>query len=154
MKKRRGNQGILLVLGLGVFLFLIYFVAMWLLGEERKAKNLVQEFYTYESSSNYGESWELLHSELQTRFARGAYAQDRAHVFNGHFGADTFSFEIGDSKKISNWKMEKDGESFDTVYEFEVRQDYRGKYGHFLFVQYVYVVQEDKEWRILWDYKK
>jgi hypothetical protein len=48
--------------------------------------------------------------------------------------------------------MEKDGDLFETVYEFEVEQTYLGKYGRFMFVQFVYVVREGEEWRIVWDY--
>lgn len=154
MRRNRRKRAMVFIVGLGVFLLLIYIVSSLFMGEERKAKDAVIDFYDYESAANYGKSWELLHTEIQAKFPRGAYVQDRAHVFNGHFGADTFSYEVGDSAELSNWRIEKEGESFGTVYEFEVRLNYHGKYGHFLFVQYVYVVREDGEWRLLWDYKK
>lgn len=154
MRRRKGNQVIVLVVGLLVVFLLIYTLSTFLLGAERKAKSVVVDYYKYESTQDYSRSWELLHTEMKAKFGRGAFASDRVHVFNGHFGADTFSYEVSKANKIKNWKLEKDGESFGTAYEFEVRQDYRGKYGHFAFVQYVYVVREDGEWRILWDYKK
>ncbi|NLP51833.1 hypothetical protein [Bacillus sp. RO1] len=155
MRRRRKNHILVPIIGLGLFIFLLYILlSAFFLDEERKAKNIVANFYDYESTANYGRSWELLHSSMQARFARGAYAQDRAHVFNGHFGADTFSYDVGEPIELSDWRFEKDGEAFDTAYKFEVRQEYHGKYGHFLFVQYVYVVQEEDEWRIVWDYKE
>lgn len=154
MRRRRGNPIIVLFIGLGSLFLLVYIFTSIFMGNERKAKQVVQEFYTYESHADFRRSWELLHTEMKAKFGRGGYVQDRAHVFNGHFGADTFSFDIGKAEELKSWKMEKDGEVFESAYEFEVKQDYHGKYGHFVFVQYVYVVEEDGEWRILWDYKK
>ncbi len=154
MRRYRGKRAVVFVVGIGVFLLLIYIVSSLFMGEERKAKRVVMNYYKYESAQDYSRSWELLHTEMKAKFGRGAFASDRVHVFNGHFGADTFSYEVSKVNDRKNWKMEKDGKSFGTAYEFEVRQDYRGKYGHFAFVQFVYVVREDGEWRILWDYKE
>ncbi|WP_404433581.1 hypothetical protein [Sutcliffiella horikoshii] len=157
LRRRRQKSGnpivVFLICSVSLLIF-FYIIFSLFMNAERDARKVVNDFYEYEKNANYGKSWELLHTEMQVRFDRGAYVQDRAHVFNGHFGADTFTFEVSKSNKISNWKMEKDGDPFDTAYEFEVRQDYRGKYGHFVFVQYVYVVQEGGMGRIVWDYKK
>ncbi|MCM3617936.1 hypothetical protein M3936_10130 [Sutcliffiella horikoshii] len=153
MRRRRGNPILVLIIALALTVVLVYLFSSIFLGSERKARKVVHEFYEFESEADFGRSWELLHTEMQGRFGRGAYVQDRAHVFNGHFEADTFTFDISGAKKIKNWKMDKDGEAFDFVYAFEVEQEYHGKYGHFVFVQYVYVVKEDGEWRVLWDYK-
>ncbi|MGD6831889.1 hypothetical protein ACQCT5_06985 [Sutcliffiella halmapala] len=152
-RRRQRQQFILLLLGAGLLGIIIYLFTSILISAEGKAERVVEDFYSYEAEGDYGRSWELLHSYVQERFRRGAYIQDRAHVFNGHFGAETFKYEISDAKKVKEWKVEKGGKTFDTAYEFEVEQTYRGKYGHFLFVQYVYVVKEEKEWRIVWDYK-
>ncbi|WP_152446056.1 hypothetical protein [Bacillus sp. THAF10] len=147
-------------LGLVLLAITFIFLTIYLLfslfgGAERKALQVVERFYAYEQGGNYGQSWELLHSEMQARFDRASYVQDRAHVFNGHFGAETFAFEVvGGAEELRNWKLVKDGEPLGTVYQFVVEQEYHGKYGHFLFVQYVYVGQENDEWRILWDYKE
>lgn len=154
MRRRRRNPVLVVLIGLTLTVVLVYVFSSIFMGSERKARNVVHAFYEYESAADFGRSWELLHTEMQAKFGRGAYVQDRAHVFNGHFGADTFTFDISGAKQRKNWKMEKEGEVFDSVYEFEVRQDYHGKYGHFVFVQYVYVVREDGEWQIVWDYKK
>ncbi|MGD6776270.1 hypothetical protein [Sutcliffiella horikoshii] len=154
MRRRRNNHAMYFVVGVGLVFLLMYLFSTFIMGAERKAKSVVADYYHYESAQDYSRSWELLHTEMKTKFGRGAFASDRVHVFNGHFGAETFSYEVSKANKLKNWKMEKDGESFGTAYEFEVRQDYHGKYGHFAFVQFVYVVEEDGEWRILWDYKK
>ncbi|WP_062514299.1 hypothetical protein [Halobacillus sp. KGW1] len=119
-----------------------------------QAERVVDEFYTLEQEGEYNKSWELLHTSIQEKFAKGTYIQDRSHVFMNHFGADTFTFTIDGKKKRDNWKMEKDGEPFGVVYEMVVTQTYHGKYGHFLFTQFVYVTKEEGEWRILWDYNK
>lgn len=154
--RRRRTFGFVVtcIISLGILLLLLYLVISLLLNAERQARDVVEQFYVYENNGDYGRSWELLHEKMHIRFERSVYLQDRAHVFNGHFGADTFDFDIGDARKIKNWKMDKSGEAFGSAYEFEVKQDYHGKYGHFVFVQYVYVVREDGEWRIVWDYKK
>ena len=154
MRKRKRNSKFivfitLLLIGIFVFLSISFFI-----GPERKAKRVVHYFYEYESASDFGRSWELLHTAMKAKFDRGSYVQDRAHVFNGHFGADTFSFDISGAKEMKNWEMEKGGEVFDSVYAFEVKQDFHGKYGHFAFVQYVYVVREEGDFRIVWDYKR
>lgn len=152
--RRRRNRVAILLIGAFMSILLVYILSTFVMSAERKVKRVVHEFYEYESAAQYSHSWELLHTNMRARFDRGSYVQDRAHVFNGHFGADTFSFDIGETKKMKNWKMEKEGEAFESVYELEVKQEYHGKYGHFIFVQFVYVVEEDGEWRILWDYKK
>ncbi|MGD6870868.1 hypothetical protein ACQCU1_01585 [Sutcliffiella horikoshii] len=157
LKRRRsktGNRVIVIIIGTGLIFIFFYIVFSLLINAERDARKIVSEFYHYESNGNYGESWELLHTEMQIRFDRGTYVQDRAHVFNGHFGTDTFTYEVSEGKKTKEWRMIKDGETFKTVYEFKVQQDFKGKYGHFMFVQYVFVGKEEGEWRILWDYNK
>lgn len=72
----------------------------------------------------------------------------------GHFGADTFNFEISDDKKLNNWKTSKDSKPLENVYEVVLTQFYQGKYGRFEFVQYVYVTEEKGDWVILWDFNK
>ncbi len=83
-----------------------------------------------------------------------AFIQDRAHVFNGHFGSETFSYSIGDSTEVNGWKPANREKPFENAYKFIVTQDYTGKYGKFSFSQHVYVVKYKKELVILWDYNK
>jgi len=152
--RRRQRQRQLLILVLSVFLLIILVLFFNLIFSFGKGtpEDTVIEFYELEKKGEFSRSWELLHPLMQEKFQRGPYVQDRAHVFIGHFGAETFSFEVGEEEKLKDWRMEKDGKAFETVYEFEVEQTYRGKYGHFKFVQFVYVVREEDEWRIVWDY--
>lgn len=118
----------------------------------QKAESVVYEFYTFEQNGNYSDSWKLLHPYMKKKFPKTAYIQDRAHVFIGHFGAETFSYEIGDSKKVEEWKPAKEEKSFRHAHKFIVTQDYQGKYGKFSFSQEVYVVKYKKGYVILWDY--
>lgn len=154
--RRRSDKRKLMILFLGMFLLIILGLLVSIIFSLGRGspEDTVRQFYEFEQSGDFGDSWQLLHPLMQERFDRAAYVQDRAHVFIGHFGAETFSFDIREEKKRKNWKMVKDGKTFETVYEFQVEKNYHGKYGHFLFVQYVYVVRVNKEWRILWDYKK
>lgn len=145
---------IVLLLGAGLLGVLIYLVSSILISAEGKAERVVEDFYSFEQDGDYGQSWELLHSVMHDRFSRGAYIQDRAHVFNGHFGAESFEFEVSDAQELKQWRMEKGGKTFPVAFEFRVVQTYRGKYGHFEFVQYVYVVEEKDEWRVVWDYRE
>ncbi|MFE7063727.1 hypothetical protein ACFVAD_16380 [Sutcliffiella sp. NPDC057660] len=153
-RRRQRQQLVLLLLGAGLLGIIIYLFSSILISAEGKAERVVEDFYAFEQEGDYGRSWELLHSSLHDKFSRGSYIQDRAHVFNGHFGAETFTYEVSDAEKLNKWKMEKGGKVFETAFEFEVVQTYQGKYGHFEFVQYVYVVEEKDEWKVVWDYKK
>lgn len=121
--------------------------------ESRQAGNVVEEFYRLEQEGKYSSSWELLHSSMHNRFTREAYIQDRSHVFINHFGVTTFEFTLTKPKRLDNWQKHEDAELLD-VYHLIATKEYRGKYGYFEFVQYVYVAREDDEWKILWDYRK
>lgn len=91
---------------------------------------------------------------MQERFSKGNYIQDRAHVFMNHFGVTTFDYELGDVKKIKNWKVTKSSPPFKKAYQVNVIQTFKGKYGNFDIHQPVYVVEEKKKWKILWDYNQ
>jgi predicted small secreted protein len=120
----------------------------------QKAESLVNEFYTFEQKGNYSDSWKLLHPFMKEKFSKNAFIQDRAHVFIGHFGAETFSYEIKDSKKVEDWKPAKGEKPFNYAHKFIVTQVYHGKYGKFSFSQEVYVVKYKKGYVILWDYNQ
>ncbi|TYR79332.1 hypothetical protein FZC66_14570 [Priestia megaterium] len=119
-----------------------------------QAKSTVEEFYTLEQEGNFSDSWELFHSAMKERFPKGAYIQDRAHVFLNHFGVDTFSYEVKDVQKVEQWKMTNEMEAFKEVYEIQIVQTYKGKYGNFNLHQLVFAVKEKGEWKIAWDYKQ
>ena len=48
--------------------------------------------------------------------------------------------------------MAKELQPFDEAYKFKVIPTYKGKYGKFSFLQKVYVIKDEDEWKILWDY--
>ncbi|ARI76502.1 hypothetical protein [Halobacillus mangrovi] len=119
-----------------------------------QAKEAVEAFYTFEQEGKFSDSWELLHPLMKDKFSVGHYIQDRAHVFMNHFGVETFTFTIGDAKKLKDWKMEKGAKPLQNVYSFTVIQTFKGKYGHFDLHQNVYVVKSKDNWQVMWDYKK
>ncbi|MBM7095799.1 hypothetical protein JSY36_08535 [Bacillus sp. H-16] len=121
--------------------------------DARQAEKAVELFYTLEQEGKFASSWELLHSSMHNRFSRENYIQDRSHVFINHFGADSFRFILTKPKKVEDWKKHEEAEVMD-VYHLTATKKYHGKYGYFEFVQYVYVTEEEGEWRILWDYNE
>jgi hypothetical protein len=152
---RRNRGGFLPLLFIIFLLTGGYFLIRYgLFSPSRQAIHVVEEFYNYEQTGDYAKSWELLHPSMRERFPKGGYIQDRVHVFMGHFGADTFTFEMGDVTKRTNWKMSKESKGIETVYEIPVIQHYQGKYGTFDFTQYVYVAEEKDDWVILWDFNQ
>lgn len=152
---RRNRGGFLPLLFILLLLVGSYFLIRYgLFSPSRQAVHVVEEFYEYEQTGDYSNSWELLHSTMKEKFPKSSYMQDRVHVFMGHFGADTFDFKIQDKRKISNWKMTKESKALNPVYEVKVTQSYRGKYGTFEFVQYVYIAEEKGDWVILWDFNQ
>lgn len=142
---------ILLLFILSVFLFSI---RLMFLSPSQKAESIVNEFYSFEQEGKYSDSWELLHPFMKDKFPKSAFIQDRAHVFNGHFGADSFTYSIGNPTEVKDWQPAKGEKSFRNAYKFTVQQDYSGKYGKFSFSQQVYVVKYKKELVILWDYNQ
>lgn len=152
MRIRQRNKLLLFVIiSICSLLLLISFIN-YLFSPSYKAKKVVEDFYTYEQSADFADSWELLHPLMREKWSKTQFMTDRLHVFVGHFGTETFQFKIGEDNKITNWKMAKELQPFDEVYKFNVIQTYKGKYGKFSFLQEVYVTKEEEEWKILWDY--
>ncbi|SHP76694.1 Uncharacterised protein [Mycobacteroides abscessus subsp. abscessus] len=155
MYNNRNRRGFLPIILLLVIIIGGYIIIRYVLfSPSRQAIHVVEKFYEYEQTGDYSNSWELLHSMMKERLPKGGYIQDRVHVFMGHFGADTFEFKINEKRELSNWKMTKESKALDTVYEVKVTQSYKGKYGTFEFVQYVYVAEEKGDWLILWDFNQ
>ncbi|KAB7707641.1 hypothetical protein F9802_06300 [Bacillus aerolatus] len=119
-------------------------------GEE--AQEAVDEFYQFEQEGDFTNSWKLFHPYMKEKFTKGAYIQDRAHVFMNHFGVETFSYTLGEPEELETWKPSKEAPVLRWVYKVPVVQVYKGKYGNFSLQQEVFVVQEKDEWLILWDY--
>lgn len=148
-KKLTAIVGVLI--GLAIFFRVIYWMVP---NDDAKAQEAVATFYSFEQKGDFSNSWEMFHPFMRDRFSKGHYIQDRAHVFMNHFGVDTFDYALGDAEEIENWKMAKDGEPFEVAYRVPVTVTYKGKYGNFAINQDVYAVEDENEWKILWDYHK
>lgn len=66
---------------------------------------------------------------------------------------ESFQYDVGRSKNVKNWKLDKSGRLHKTAYEIPVTQVFNSRYGMFTLKQNCYVVKEKGEWRILWDYR-
>ncbi|WP_067729918.1 hypothetical protein [Oceanobacillus damuensis] len=151
--RKRPNAIYMVIAASVIILCIIIFIFQWtLFSPKKQAQNIVNEFYSYEQEAAFTYSWELLHPFMKERWSKTAYITDRAHVFMGHFGTETFEFSIENLGKVDNWKMAEDSPALKDVYRFNVVQTYQGKYGKFHFSQVVYVVEAKDSWRILWDY--
>ncbi|SEM66266.1 hypothetical protein SAMN05192533_104269 [Mesobacillus persicus] len=154
MRRRRVPPFLFPLIIIFVICLLLFGLGSWLFSSERDAQAVVEDFYTYEAAGEFSNSWVLLHPFMQERFSKTAYIQDRTHVFIGHFGAETFTYTIGEGEKVEGWKMEKDRSPFDKTYKYLVTQHYKGKYGKFNFQQEVYVTKHKDNWKIVWDYNE
>ncbi|HAQ06869.1 MAG TPA: hypothetical protein DCR24_04840 [Bacillus bacterium] len=152
MRKKHSTKWKLIVLLIVIIFVFIFAVRFLFKSPESQAKLSVSRFYTYEQEGNFSDSWSMFHPFMKQKFPKASFIQDRAHVFIGHFGADTFTFKVGDAKEVSGWKAAKGEAPFKSAYKFVVTQNYKGKYGKFSFNQDVYVVQIKEDWLILWDY--
>ncbi|MFC4800202.1 hypothetical protein ACFPA1_12675 [Neobacillus sp. GCM10023253] len=142
----------------GLFMGILLIAAVLMLvrcvfvSSDQQAVAVVNEFYQYEQQGDFASSWALFHSEMKKRFGKGAYIQDRAHVFMNHFGVETFTYTLDGAEKLDKWEMSKEGPAFKNVYKILVTQTYKGKYGYFELKQDVFAVKEKEKWCILWDY--
>ncbi|MBY0146282.1 hypothetical protein [Neobacillus niacini] len=146
-----------LVMGM-VLLICIVIVFMLIKGAwnspDKEAAAVVSEFYQFEQEGEFSSSWNLFHSTMKEKFNKGHYIQDRAHVFMNHFGVETFDFVLGEPEKIDQWKISEEGPAIKNVYKILITQTYKGKYGNFDLKQEVFAVEEDEEWKIVWDYNQ
>ncbi|HZG73366.1 MAG TPA: hypothetical protein VEY51_17660 [Chondromyces sp.] len=150
--RRQRHQGVIYFVLLLVVLPVVFLLIGSFFSSDYQVEQVVEEFYEYEQEGNFSDSWELLHPFMKEKFPKGPYIQDRAHVFIGHFGAETFQYTLEDAKKLEKWKPSKESKALDVVYRVVVTQSYKGKYGTFAFQQNVYVTKHEGEWVILWDY--
>ncbi|WP_421381911.1 hypothetical protein ACOJQI_21375 [Bacillus salacetis] len=115
-------------------------------------ESVIKQFYEYEQDADFGNSWDLFHSEMKERFKKSAYIQTKNHVFIGHMGVETFEVKIGEIKKLEEWKMSKDSPVFKDVSAADVTMVYKSQFGVLEINQTCYTVLEKGEWKILWDY--
>ncbi|MYL69988.1 hypothetical protein GLW00_03955 [Halobacillus litoralis] len=153
MKRSRSPMIFIFVL-IVVLILAVVLTIFFMTRPGQRAESTIERFYVHEQQGKFSESWELFHSQMKEKFTKGAYIQDRAHVFMNHFGVESFEFVIGDLKKLDQWTMEKGSKPLSPVYQTTVIQTYKGKYGLFRLHQDIYVAEEKGEWKILWDYHK
>lgn len=148
----RYSNAIIMFIIMVTIILLCTFIFQTVSSSGHKAKRVVENFYMFEQKGEFSSSWMLFHPLMKEKFQKGPYIQDRAHVFMNHFGVETFTFSLSKPKKISNWKMSKEAPTFKSAYKITVIQTYKSKYGKFNIQQEVFVVKDEGEWRVLWDY--
>lgn len=152
IRRRHPLPKSLLIIPILILVLIFIMLRGLLFSSSHQAVKIVEEFYSYEQEGNFSDSWNLFHPYMKQRFTKSAFIQDRAHVFIGHFGTETFTYEIGEAEKFDSWKPEDSQTVIKNGYKMLVTQKYNGKYGKFNFQQEVYVVKHKDKWVILWDY--
>ncbi|REE92789.1 hypothetical protein A8990_10387 [Paenibacillus taihuensis] len=123
-------------------------------GDDEQAQAAVEQFYEYEQQGDYGSAWELFHPEMQQRFNKAEYIQNRAHILMQDFGVNTFDVHIGSPTRIADWKMSADAAPIPLVYEFHVEESFHSEYGNFTINQPCFAAYESGKWKVLWSYEQ
>ncbi|RPF54073.1 hypothetical protein [Aquisalibacillus elongatus] len=152
---KRGNGKGIIVIGFAFVLIILFIVSFMNFSKspEDEATEAVHQFYQFEQSASFGQSWELFHPLMKEKFEKSHYIQDRPHVFMNHFGVTTFSYQLSEPTEVSNWTMESGSNPIDG-YRFTVSKSYDSKYGFFTIVKDIYVSNVQGKWLILWDYNQ
>ena len=152
-RRKRGGTGKAFLIIL-VLLLLSGSIAFWIWQQPKsRAAATVKEFYLYEQSGDFKKSWALFHSEIQNRFSDEQYSQLRSELITQDIGATSFTFDIGKVKTKKNWRSGVNSVIMKKVYVIKVTQHFQNQFGNFDLVQEVFVVKEEGEFRVLWDYK-
>lgn len=131
--------------------FLIWSISY--LFNQSAPRDIVEEFYISEQEGDFGSAWDLFHPVMKERFTKNAFVTERSHIYMGHYGVSSFSFKVLDSKKMKKRKMAKEGPEFQNPHRITVEQTIKSKFGTFTIKQYIYVVKDKEEWKIIWEYK-
>ncbi|RXT02869.1 hypothetical protein [Ammoniphilus sp. CFH 90114] len=124
-------------------------------GESLTPQQVVEQFYQYEQTGDFGSSWELFHPLMKEKFSKESYIQQRAHVFMQHFDVTTFDYQLGDPVLVQEWKMGTASPALPQVYKVPVTLFYpSGIFGDFSIQQDVFLALEETEYRILWPYSQ
>lgn len=158
MLRRRNRNTMLKRIAFILFVLLL----LWLIGRSLpalfradapdEAAAAAEEFYKYEQSGDFGSSWELFHPLMKERFPKSAYVQNRAHIFMQHFGVQTFKLQMESPEREFDVQIIQGVKPFPEAYKIKVIQTYSGTFGEFDLVQMCYLVQDGKEWTLLWYY--
>jgi hypothetical protein len=150
--RRRKNPVLLLLIGIVGAVLIILFVSVLGNGGGESPEQVIEEFYEYEQNGDFGNSWEMFHSEMKKKFGKSSYIQTKNHVFLGHMGVDTFEVKVGEIEKIKKFPFSKDGPTFKDVRSAKVDLLFDSQFGVLTISQVCYVAQEKGEWKILWNY--
>lgn len=152
MRRRTSSKLPILIVFAAVILLVLLLIRIFSGISDSSPKDVVKAFYLYEQDGDFGSAWELFHPIMQDRFSKNAYVTERSHIYMSHYGVETFSFELGEEEDVQNWKMSKDTEKFPNAYRVEVEQTFKSKFGTFTVNQDIYVVKEEDEWKIVWEF--
>ncbi|WP_156477327.1 hypothetical protein [Rossellomorea vietnamensis] len=122
---------------------------------ERYSNNpeqVIEDFYDFEKEGDFGSSWELFHSEMKKKFSKSTYIQTKNHVFMEHMDVDSFEVEVEEISDQKEFKFSKDGPTFKNVKKGDVLMTYDSQFGKLTINQTCYAVEEEGEWKIIWDY--
>jgi hypothetical protein len=150
--RRRKNPLPLLFMGIGGIILIFLFISVIGGGGERSPEQVIEEFYEYEQKGDFGNSWEMFHSEMKKKFGKSSYIQTKNHVFLGHMGVDTFEVEVGEIETLKKFPFSKNGPVFKDVRSAKVDLLFESQFGEMTISQVCYVAQEKGEWKILWNY--
>jgi len=118
-------------------------------------RNVVEQFYNYERSGDFGSAWELFHPLMKDKFNKQDYIQTRSRVFMQNFGVETFEVKIGDYLLETSWKMSPMSPVLSDVHKYSITLVYRSYFGDLNIVQDVYVAKDDGgQYRVLWPYSQ
>ncbi|SEO14404.1 hypothetical protein SAMN05518847_10664 [Paenibacillus sp. OV219] len=143
-----------LVIVLVVWLGWRNFSGLFQSGDDEQAQAAVEQFYSFEQQGDYGSAWELFHPEMQQRFKKAEYIQNRAHIMMQDFGVNTFDVHIGSPSRVADWKMTEGAAPISVVYEFDVEELFHSQYGNFTIVQPCYAAYDSGKWKLLWSYEQ
>ncbi|MGG1685703.1 hypothetical protein [Pseudalkalibacillus sp. NRS-1564] len=152
-RRKRGGSG-KVIFSLIVLLLLGGSIAIWIWQQPKsQAVATVKEFYLYEQSGDFKKAWNLFHPEMQNRFSDEQYSQLRSQLITQDIGATSFTFDIGKVKIKKNWRSGVNGVIMKKVYTMKVTLQFHDQFGNFDLVQEVFVIKEEGEYKVLWDYK-
>lgn len=150
---RRRSPIPLVFVGIGVIIMMMIFLFISI--GERYSNNpeqVIEDFYDFEKEGDFGSSWELFHSEMKKKFSKSTYIQTKNHVFMEHMDVDSFEVEVEEISDQKEFKFSKDGPTFKNVKKGDVLMTYDSQFGELAINQTCYAVEEEGEWKIIWDY--
>lgn len=120
--------------------------------EPETPEEAIKQFYNFERNGDFGNAWELFHSEMKKKFSKSSYIQTKNHVFMGHMGVDEFGVKVGKIEKPRKFTFNKEGLAFKNVRKAKVDLYFQSQFGELVISQICFVALEEGEWRVLWNY--